>query len=186
MLSNTNKRPKQKKERWRASKKTTYGHKCAKMKAMKQTEGRVDVKLKWIKTVQLCGLCYWPWLKTPSSSIACHMPAACVLVCTITDKFINQSTSSVPRAHFRINLPETYKKNTSNHYIIVFIRHTHSSTAVITSDIAKLDFYVLLFLFWPSNAVFMLTIITMLILSVFSSIQFLFSLYECYFRIYFF
>lgn len=120
VLSNTNKRPKQKEERWRASKKTTYGHKCAKMKAMKQTEGTVDVKLKWIKTVQLCGLCYWPWLKTPSSSIACHMPAACVLVCTITDKFINQSTSSVPRAHFRINLPETYKK-THQTIILLFL-----------------------------------------------------------------
>lgn len=77
--------------------------------------------------------------------MACHMPAACVLVCTITDIFISQSTSSVPKAHFRINLPETYKKNTSNHYVIVFIRHIHSSTSVITLDTAKLDFYVLLF-----------------------------------------
>lgn len=34
-------------------------------------------------------MCYWPWLKTPSSSSACHIPAACVLVCTITDKFIS-------------------------------------------------------------------------------------------------
>lgn len=88
--------------------------------------------------VEMYATWYWPWLKTPSSSIACHMPAACVLVCTITDRFINQSTSSLPNAHFRINLPETYEKraterkkererarrrekSTSNHYVIVFI-----------------------------------------------------------------
>lgn len=39
--------------------------------------------------------------------MACHIPAACVRVCTMTDKFTSQSTSSVPRAHFRINFPDT-------------------------------------------------------------------------------
>lgn len=51
---------------------------------------------------------YWPWHKTPSSRMACHIPAACARLCTITDRFINQSTSSVPKAHLRMNLPETY------------------------------------------------------------------------------
>lgn len=37
------------------------------------------------------------------------------------------------------------KKSTSNHYVIVFIRHIHSSTTVIILDTPKLDFYVLLF-----------------------------------------
>lgn len=49
----------------------------------------------------------WPWAKTPSSSMACHIPAACVRVWTMTDIFTSQSTSSVPSAHFRINFPDT-------------------------------------------------------------------------------
>lgn len=39
--------------------------------------------------------------------MACHIPAACVRVWTMTDRFTSQSTNSVPSAHFRINLPDT-------------------------------------------------------------------------------
>lgn len=120
------------------------------------------------------------------------MPAACVLVCTITDKFISQSTSSVPRAHFRINLPETYKKKREKKHIktimLLFLYDAYSVIeldSVITLDRAKLDFYVLRFslslcvclfflLFFDHRAmfIFMLTIITMLISSLFSCFYF--------------
>lgn len=48
-----------------------------------------------------------PCVSTPSSSRACHMPAAWARVCTRGAKFTSQSTSSVPGAHLRINLPDT-------------------------------------------------------------------------------
>lgn len=48
-----------------------------------------------------------PCVSTPSSSSACHMPAAWARVCTMGAKFTSQSTSSVPGAHLRINLPDT-------------------------------------------------------------------------------
>lgn len=138
-------------------------------------------------------MCYWPWLKTPSSSIACHMPAACVRVWTITDRFISQSTSSVPKAHFRINLPETYenknkkkrrkekdkrkvgvwereKNETHQTIMLLFLyRHIHSSLMVITLDTTKLGFYVLLFVlrsFW--TMLIYASVITTLISSLFS------------------
>lgn len=42
------------------------------------------------------------------------MPAVCALECTIVDKFNNQSTNSVPKAHFRINFPETFREKKGN------------------------------------------------------------------------
>lgn len=66
---------------------------------------------------------YSPCDKTPSSKSACHIPAAWVLVCTIADKLTNQSTNSLPRAHFLINFPETFctqRKKTSG-LILEFI-----------------------------------------------------------------
>lgn len=45
---------------------------------------------------------------TPSSSKACHIPAAWALVCILEDRPNNQSTSSVPGAHLLTNLPDTF------------------------------------------------------------------------------
>lgn len=48
-----------------------------------------------------------PCDRRPSSSKACHIPAAWALVCTIGEKLSSQSTNSVPGAHLRIYLPDT-------------------------------------------------------------------------------
>lgn len=49
-----------------------------------------------------------PWAMTPSSSRACHIPAAWALVWMpgLSDSI--QSTSSVPGAHLRTNRPDTF------------------------------------------------------------------------------
>lgn len=58
--------------------------------------------------MRLISYIYIPCESTPSSTSACHIPAACALVCTMGDKLMSQSTNSVPGAHFLINFPETY------------------------------------------------------------------------------
>lgn len=50
-----------------------------------------------------------PWARTPSSSNACHIPVAWTRLWTTGDKLISQSTSSEPRAHFLIILPDTFR-----------------------------------------------------------------------------
>lgn len=60
-----------------------------------------------IAIVAMPCIAHSPCVSTPSSSSACHMPAAWARVCTMGAKFTSQSTSSVPGAHLRINLPDT-------------------------------------------------------------------------------
>ena len=51
---------------------------------------------------------YSPCDTTPSSSSACHIPAAWGLVCIADDSANNQSTNSVPGAHLRTRRPDTF------------------------------------------------------------------------------
>lgn len=51
---------------------------------------------------------YSPCDMTPSSSSACHIPAAWGLVCIAGDSANNQSTNSVPGAHLRTRRPDTF------------------------------------------------------------------------------
>lgn len=61
---------------------------------------------------------------TPSSSKACHIPAAWALVCILLDNCSNQSTSSVPGAHLRTRRPDTFL---SRRQLLVLSRRVRSA-----------------------------------------------------------